>query len=193
MVSKMVLPNSDGRLVVREFTSEDRESLLAFSQDPSQLQYMMFSLRTEKEIDAFLHSAQSQAKEENRIDWHLAVAEIGRPGCIGGVALMVERESPCSAELGYYFKRSVWGNGYATLACRFLLELGFRRLNLHRIWGKCHVDNPASAHVMEKLGMRLEGRIREHVWLRDHYRSSLLFSILAQEYDGFQTDLPRSE
>jgi [ribosomal protein S5]-alanine N-acetyltransferase len=105
-----------------------------------------------------------------------------KQGLIGSVALMIEKDSPNSAELGYWFKRSAWGQGYATEAARFMLAVGFKTLKLHRIWGKCHVENPASAHVMEKVGMRLEGTIREHAWLRDHYRSSLLFSILETEY-----------
>jgi RimJ/RimL family protein N-acetyltransferase len=145
---------------------------------------MVFRLGTEREIDDFLAFAQMQASIENRSEWHLALEESGNPGFIGSVALMVEKESPCSAELGYWFKRSAWGNGYATEACRFMLTWGFKSLALHRIWGKCHAENAASAHVMEKLGMRFEGKIREHIWLRDHYRSSLLYSILENEHQG---------
>jgi ribosomal-protein-alanine N-acetyltransferase len=184
MKSKIDLPCINGRLLIREFQASDREALLEFLHDPTQLQYMMFSLGTEKEIDDFLKFALAKVKEENRTEWHLALEEKGKPGFIGSIALMIEKDTPCSAELGYWFKRSAWGKGYATEASRFMLKLGFKTLGLHRIWGKCHVKNPASAHVMEKLGMSLEGQLREHVWLRDHYRSSLLFSMLEPEYHG---------
>jgi ribosomal-protein-alanine N-acetyltransferase len=184
MKSQLDFPYNNERLLIREFQSSDREALMEFSHDPSQSRYRMFSLRTEKEIDDFLEFAQTTAREQNRTEWHLALEEIGKPGCIGGIALMVEKDSSSSAEIGYWLKQSVWGQGYATEGVRFLLRLGFKTLGLHRIWGKCHVDNAASAHVMEKLGMSLEGRIREHVWLRDHYRSSLLYSILEHEYRG---------
>jgi RimJ/RimL family protein N-acetyltransferase len=30
---------------------------------------------------------------------------------------------------------------------------------------------------MEKLGMRYEGTLREHVWLRDHFRSSRIYAM----------------
>ena len=63
-----------------------------------------------------------------------------------------------------------------------MLELGFRRLGFHRIWGKCHVLNAQSAKVLEKLGMTYEGTLREHVWLRDHFRSSRLYGMLKSEY-----------
>jgi [ribosomal protein S5]-alanine N-acetyltransferase len=155
---------------------------MQFASDPSQLQYMLFYLNTEKDIDGFLEMAQTEAKKENRLEWHFALEEKESRNFIGSVALMIEKDAPSSAELGYWFKREAWGKGYATEASRFMLHVGFKALGLHRIWGKCHVKNPASAHVMEKLGMKLEGCIREHVWLRDHYRSSLVFSMLEDEY-----------
>jgi RimJ/RimL family protein N-acetyltransferase len=183
MNSMANLPCTYGRLLIREFAPDDRPSLLPFAEDPTLLHFMLFSLGNEKEINGFLEMAQTEAKKENRMEWHLAL-EDKVTGCfLGSVALMKEKEAPCSAELGYWFKREAWGKGYATEGSRFMLHLGFRVLGLHRIWGKCHVKNPASARVMEKLGMKFEGCIREHVWMRDHYRSSKIFSMLENEYD----------
>jgi ribosomal-protein-alanine N-acetyltransferase len=50
------------------------------------------------------------------------------------------------------------------------------------VWGKCHAQNVASAKVMEKLGMVCEGTLREHVWLRDHFRSSRIYGMLEEGY-----------
>lgn len=180
--SNHVLPCVYGRLHIREFTAGDRETLLEFTRQPDLLKYMIFSLATEKEVDEFLYMAADQAAREDRTDWHLALEEKDRPGFIGSVALMREKDAPSSAELGYWFRREAWGKGYATEASRFILEMGFTTIGLHRIWGKCHTENIASARVMEKLGMKREGTVREHVWMRDHYRSSRLYSMLEQEY-----------
>jgi RimJ/RimL family protein N-acetyltransferase len=95
---------------------------------------------------------------------------------------MVESDSPSSAELGYWFLREAWGKGYASESSLAMLELGFRRLGYHRIWGKCHVANAQSARVMEKLGMTYEGTLCEHVWLCDHYRSSRIYGMLEAEF-----------
>jgi [ribosomal protein S5]-alanine N-acetyltransferase len=97
---------------------------------------------------------------------------------------MVEPDFPSSAELGYWFLREAWGKGYATESSAAMLELGFRRLGFHRVWGKCHTQNVASAKVMEKLGMTYEGTLREHVWLRDHFRSSRIYGMLEGEYSA---------
>jgi RimJ/RimL family protein N-acetyltransferase len=36
--------------------------------------------------------------------------------------------------------------------------------------------------VLEKFGLTYEGTHREHVWLRDHWRSTRYYGMLADEY-----------
>ena len=62
-----------------------------------------------------------------------------------------------------------------------LLAFWFETLSLNRLYGKCDELNLASAHVMKKCGLQYEGTIREHVWLRDHWRSTWYFGMLAGE------------
>ena len=170
------------RLLVREFQPSDREALLAIVRDPSQIEHMLLFLDTEEQLDGFLAMVMKEANAEPRHQWHFAVEDGASGQYLGSCCLMVEHDSPSSAELGYWFLREAWGKGYATESSAAMLELGFRRLRFHRVWGKCHVHNPASAKVMEKLGMSYEGTLREHVWLRDHFRSSRIYGMLAGEY-----------
>jgi len=39
----------------------------------------------------------------------------------------------------------------------------------------------ASARVLEKIGMRHEGHMREHRWQKSEWRDSLLYAILEHE------------
>jgi RimJ/RimL family protein N-acetyltransferase len=170
------------RLLIREFEATDRDALRGFVDDPSQIEHMLLDLETEAQLDAFMSMAQNAVRDQPRLAWHLAVLDSARGCLVGSCCLMVESESRSSAELGYWFLREAWGKGYATESATALLQLGFRRLGFHRIWGKCHVRNAQSAKIMEKLGMTYEGTLREHVWLRDHYRSSRIYAMLATEY-----------
>jgi [ribosomal protein S5]-alanine N-acetyltransferase len=170
------------RLLIREFQPSDREALLAIVRDPDQIRHMLLFLDTEAQLDAFLSMVLASVHVEPRYQWHFAVEDIASRRYLGSCCLMVEPDSPSSAELGYWFLREAWGKGYATESSSAMLDLGLRCLRYHRVWGKCHVDNVASARVMEKLGMTYEGTLREHVWLRDHYRSSRIYSTLATEY-----------
>jgi len=44
-----------------------------------------------------------------------------------------------------------------------MLKYGFETLGMHRIFASHFADNPASARVLRKIGMRHEGRQRGHI------------------------------
>ena len=67
------------------------------------------------------------------------------------------------AELGYWLGADAWGEGYATEAADALVELGFMKLGLQRIYAQVLDGNEASCRVLEKLGMLSEGLRRAHV------------------------------
>jgi len=170
------------RLRLREFTHSDLVHLLPFAEDPDQIRYMAFSLKDEEECTTFLEFALSESKAEKRAEYHMAVEDRDTGTFLGSTSLMIEKEHPYCSELGYWFNQKHWGKGYASEAARELIRFGFTELKLHRIWAKCHCENKASEGVMKKCGMMYEGTIREHIWLRDHYRTSLLYSILDREF-----------
>ena len=63
------------------------------------------------------------------------------------------------AFIGYCLSRDSWGQGYATETAKGLLSFGFSQLRLHRIFATCDPANLASARVLEKSGMQLEGDV----------------------------------
>lgn len=80
---------------------------------------------------------------------------------VGAVGLKLEPEHT-RAELGYWIGKTFWNHGYATEAARRVVQFGFQALGLHRIYARAFVRNPASRRVLEKIGMRYEGRLRDH-------------------------------
>jgi RimJ/RimL family protein N-acetyltransferase len=60
-------------------------------------------------------------------------------------------------ELGYVFNPLYYGNGYATEACKCILQFGFDQLDIHRVSAKCSPENIRSWKLLERLSMRREG------------------------------------
>lgn len=81
---------------------------------------------------------------------------------IGIVFLIVTPEHQ-RGELIYWLGRAYWGQGYATEAAKRALRFGFEALKLNRIHASYFTGNPASAHVLDKIGMKFEGVMREHL------------------------------
>ena len=72
--------------------------------------------------------------------------------------------APYRAMTGYILARDQWGRGFATEACLAMVELG-RTLGLARVEAQCHADHRASARVLEKSGMALQGVLRRYLVL----------------------------
>jgi RimJ/RimL family protein N-acetyltransferase len=65
-------------------------------------------------------------------------------------------------EFGYWLGKPFWGAGYATEAVRRLVSYAFEDLDLQTVHAAWFVDNPASGHVLAKLGARHNGsRMRQ--------------------------------
>jgi RimJ/RimL family protein N-acetyltransferase len=60
-------------------------------------------------------------------------------------------------------------------------------MDLHRVMGTCDPRNLPSAAVLQKVGMTFEGRLRHTTEIRDGWRDSSVFSILADEWLALQT------
>jgi RimJ/RimL family protein N-acetyltransferase len=57
-------------------------------------------------------------------------------------------------EIGYWLGEAAWGRGFATEAARAVMELARERLDVSRFTSGHAADNPASGHVLEKLGFQ---------------------------------------
>ncbi|MNN74218.1 putative ribosomal N-acetyltransferase YdaF [compost metagenome] len=98
---------------------------------------------------------------------------------LGNCCLKAEKSN---AELGYNISKVHWGKGIATEVARSMLEFGFRELKLQRIYATCRPENTGSYKVMEKIGMKREGHLREHFLKNGKWQDSYLYSILESEY-----------
>ena len=94
------------------------------------------------------------------------------------------------ADIGYELNPKYWNNGYATEAASAIVDFGFGQFGVHRIWADCIAENIGSAHVLEKLGMKLEGRLREHKYFKGRWWDTLMYAVLANEWEVHKQSLP---
>ncbi|MBL0212395.1 MAG: GNAT family N-acetyltransferase [Myxococcales bacterium] len=88
------------------------------------------------------------------------------------------------AELGYWLAANAWNFGFATEACRALVEYGFRDLDLQRIYAQVIAGNTASQHVLDKLGMACEGTKRQHLRKGRKLHDVVLYGLLRDEWSS---------
>jgi RimJ/RimL family protein N-acetyltransferase len=118
---------------------------------------------------------------------HLTLA-VRRPdnALVGAIGLALVPEHR-HAEMGYWIGRPFWGNGYCTEAAREVLIYGFERLLLNRIYARHLAMNPASGKVMRKIGMTLEGTLRQHYLKEGKIVDVVICGILREEFEQIHT------
>jgi ribosomal-protein-alanine N-acetyltransferase len=173
---------STSRLVIREFRPDDWQAVREYAHDPVVTRYVPWGPNTEEETRAALARMIARQGQDPRTEFDLAVTLAREQSLVGACRLFVSDPGVGQGWLGYVLRRDAWGNGYATEAARALLRFGFLRLELHRVFATCDVQNTASEKVLRKLGMRHEGLMRQDRWIRDRWRDSHLYAILEDEW-----------
>ena len=170
------------RLVLREFVPGDWPDVLAFQRDPRYLRYYAWTDRSEAEVREFVQMFVSQQAERPRRKFQLAIILPDSGRLIGDCGIRRKPGNEWEADIGYELSPEHWGRGYATEAASALVDFGFRELQLHRISSWCIADNAASAGVLERLGLRQEGRLRENEYFKGRWWDTLLYGLLESEW-----------
>ena len=170
------------RVELRDLATGDLEAVVAYSVDEAVARYQDWQSHTADAAKAFLDNAIAEAQQTPRNTYTLAIIERGSSLLIGDATIGIESLPNKRAEIGFTLRRDHWGAGLATEASRLLLAFGFDQLGMHRIEATSHPDNVASIRVLEKIGMSIEGRIRDHLFVNGAWRDSLAFSILESEW-----------
>jgi ribosomal-protein-alanine N-acetyltransferase len=139
------------RLLLREFTLEDAALIYELNKDPEVTRWTGDPIRNEEHGREVLEQTiipQYILYKHGR--W--AVHTRSDLGFIGWCGLKARPELN-EIDLGYRFKRSAWGKGYASESAFASLKYGFEKIRLERIVGRAMPQNTASWKVLEKCGM----------------------------------------
>lgn len=170
------------RLILRDFVKEDWRRVLEYQSDPLYLRYYEWTERTPEAAQEFVGWFLEHQKQNPRIKFQLAVTLKSNSQLIGNCGIRMDHTNAFQADIGYELDPKYWNHGYATEAAHAIVDFGFHNFGLHRVWSWCVADNLGSAHVLEKLGMRREGHLRQNEYYRDRWWDTFMYAILVDEW-----------
>lgn len=88
-----------------------------------------------------------------------------------------------SAELGILIDPDERNNGYATEAMKLLITYLFKFRNLNKVYAETADFNSESIRLLESVGFKLDGRLRNHHYFNDEFHDKLNYSLLRFELD----------
>jgi [ribosomal protein S5]-alanine N-acetyltransferase len=169
------------RLLIREFLSSDFDAFRQYvqsehhwwgtpdEQPPS----------TERVEDLIKHFLLTQTNGR-RAEFHLAVVDKFSNEFVGAVDLGTFAPWR-QGTLGWGITVNRVGQGLATEMGQAMLQFAFGTLGLHRVQAKCRAENHASRRIMAKLGMREEGVMRDNMFVRGEWWSTVQGAILSTD------------
>ena len=166
------------RLSLRRFRAGDADSFAAYRADPTVARYQGWDSCSRAEAVSFIAAQLARAPfEPGR--WTQVAVELAEEGrLIGDCALRMESAAARQAELGFTFARGYQGRGFATEAVSNLLDYGFDRLGLHRIFAVADARNVRALALAERVGMRREGEFRDAEWFKGEWTTTVLYALL---------------
>jgi len=105
---------------------------------------------------------------------------------LGKVTLFDLNTRNKSAEFGYYFPKGNRGKGYGSLLIGKLINeiLKCPELKLNKLYATTASGNLGSIALLKKFEFKLDGVMREHIWLKNERQDQHCYSLLKSEWSN---------
>ena len=169
------------RLLLRRFDPSDAAAVHAYLSDPEVVRFEPYGPMSLQE--AALAAAE---RADDPAFWAVCLRDSGR--LVGNIWLCPTEPAFSGWELGYVLGRDAQGHGYASEACRALLDLVFQEWGAHRVYARCNPENTASWRLLERLGLRREAHRRQNATFKQApdgqpiWNDSYEYAVLAGEW-----------
>jgi [ribosomal protein S5]-alanine N-acetyltransferase len=171
---------STRRLRLRQFRDEDAEGMHRSFASSEAMRFWNHPvhtkpIETERAVRRFIDCTPSYYRF-----WAVADGKTDR--CCGMVNYHDGHIRNKRVAIGYIIDPARHQRGIATEAVAAMLDFCFGELHLHRVQALIQPDNTASRKLVEKLGFRGEGLLRDNVRVGETWRDEMLFALLETDW-----------
>lgn len=170
------------RLTLRHLTTADAGDLFAVFSDPQVTRYWSTGpWPAMADATAYIEGIHRGLERRELFQWGI---EHGAPARVIGTCTLLNVSSVHErAEIGFALARAFWGRGLAREAVSALLTFAFGELGLHRIEADVDPRNERSIRLLEGMGFRREGILRERYLVSGERQDALMLGLLRREWE----------
>jgi ribosomal-protein-alanine N-acetyltransferase len=168
------------RLILRSIKTEDTEDYFAFASEEEVTRYLRWGPHNSlAQTESYIQHVLSEYREGSDGPWGIELKETGK--LIGSIHLMTISARHSKAEIGFLLARSYWNQGLMTEALTAVLAYALDALGLNRIEAFCLIENDIARHLLEKVGLKEEGILREYLIQKGLPRTMSVHAILKSD------------
>jgi len=173
------------RVALRRFHPGDAAKFVAYRSSEQVARFQSWDAPySREEGERFIQEIAEQHPDTAGEWFQFAVALRSAGQLIGDCAAMPHADDPRQCDMGFTISPEHQGHGYATEAVRLLLTYLFTARGKHRVIAYCDPRNAASVALLEGLGMRREGHLRESTWAKGEWTDDLVYALLHDEWQS---------
>ncbi|MGM8211166.1 GNAT family N-acetyltransferase [Virgibacillus sp. W0430] len=168
-------------LIFRELTVEDTEDIYTLYSDSEVLQLdNREPIKYISEAESLIRTFQQANLSYHSINWGTELKSTNK--IIGTCGFKRWDRISHHSEIGGNISSLYWGNHYGTEMLHFLLNYGFNKMDLNKIYACTNRKNTRVRALLEKFNFKTDGRLRDHQLVNNLYEDVLLFSKLKNEH-----------
>lgn len=155
------------RLLLRKLADQDVSDVFEIYSDPEVMLYFddRYAFKELSEAEQMISGYHDAIHDKTGMRWGIVLKDSGK--LIGTCGFHAISDYHKRIEIGYDLNRNYWGNGFMSEALPLIIDYAYNISDVNRVEAFVETPNKASRSLLEKLGFRLEGILREHEMCRE--------------------------
>jgi len=175
------------RLTLRTVTEADVAEVLAVFSDPLVLRYWDGPLiSTMQDAMQYIDRIHYGFRRRELMQW--GIADAATDAVIGTCTLTHLSIPHERAEIGFALRQTRWGQGLGSEAVSAAIAFAFQVMGLHRIEADVDPRNERSLRLLDRLGFRREGHLRERYFMNGERQDAVMMAVLRAEWQARTKD-----
>jgi ribosomal-protein-alanine N-acetyltransferase len=170
------------RLLLRRLNDKDRNDLLEIVSDGDSLRYLDWRTMNGEDVEEWLVEGTKFRLVNPGFDAYFGAELEQSSKLIAVISFDYYNEEYRHAGFAIVVNRAFRNQGYGTETVRGVLDFAFEEMNLHRVASICDSRNASGLKMLEKSGMRREGKFIESRKVKDEWISPVHYAMLFREW-----------
>lgn len=182
-------PIATSRLILRNFQESDADAVFEIFSDSRVIEFYDIDAFTDMDqaVQNVAENIQRNATPDRRgTRWAICLADCPEK-MIGSCGFHAAHKEFKSIEIGYELHPNYWGKGYAFEAVSQMLNFCFEDrmpFRVNRVSARTNLDSQRSIALLQKLGFKEEGVLRQSGFWKNQFHDVRIFSFLREEWEA---------
>ena len=139
-----------------------------------------YAFKELSEAEQMISGYHNAIHDKTGMRWGIVLKDSGK--LIGTCGFHAISDYHKRIEIGYDLNRNYWGNGFMSEALPLIIDYAYNISDVNRVEAFVETPNKASRSLLEKLGFRMEGILREHEMCRGNLIDIQILGLLRKEW-----------